>query len=83
MELIRKALSATRPFPLKRETQQLMTKTTVQHKKTPYHTMDDDGTQYTEELYKRISQQNKTDEPVQKLCNALYTCDPHRTGKDL
>ena len=40
--------------------------------------------QQAEELYKRISQQcDVVDGPLQKLCNALYTCDPHRTGKSL
>jgi len=38
--------------------------------------------QQAEELYKKISQQcDVVDGPLQKLCNALYTCDPHRTGK--
>lgn len=86
MELIRKALPgsqlAPRPFPIKRGTHQLMTKTTVQQEGIPHHIMDDDDMrQQAKELFKRISQQSKTDEPLQKLCNALYTCDPHRTGK--
>ena len=37
--------------------------------------------QQTQELLERVSQVSRTDEPLQKLCNALYTCDPHRTGK--
>ena len=41
---------------------------------------NDTGQQQVELLFRRES---KTNEPLQKLCNALYTCDPHRTGKDL
>lgn len=39
--------------------------------------------QQAEELFKMVSEQTKANKPLQKLCNALYTCDPHRTGKDL
>jgi len=38
--------------------------------------------QQAEELYKRMSQQSDVvDGPLQRLRDALYTCDPHKTGK--
>ena len=94
MELIRKALPGLQltltPFSTKRETHQQLTDNeelctkTLHQEAVPLDTMVNDNIrQQAEELLKRISQQRETDEPLQKLCNALYTCDPHRTGKYL
>ena len=80
MELIIEALSGSqatpRSIPIKRENH-LMTNSelhtrTIQQEGIPHDTM----------LFKRMTQHSRTDEPLQKLCNALYTCDPHRTGKN-
>lgn len=89
MELIIQALSRSpetpRSFPIKTENY-LMTNSelhtrTIQQEGIPHDTNTNDNIrQQAEELYKRISQHSRTDEPLQKLCNALYTCDPHRTG---
>ena len=91
MQLILQALSRSqatpRSFPIKTEniplTNSELQKRTVQQEGIPHDTVTNDNVwQQAEELYKRISQRNRTDEPLQKLCNALYTCDPHRTGKE-
>ena len=89
MELIIQALSrAQATFPIKTEnfpmTNSELHTRTVYQEGIPHNTMtnDDNVCQQAEELYKRISQHTRTDEPLQKLCNALYTCDPHRTGKN-
>ena len=91
MELIIKALSGSqvtpRPFPIKRENDlmknsELHTRTT-QQEGIPHDTVTNDVRQQAKELFKRMSSQHsRTDDPLQKLCSALYTCDPHRTGKD-
>ena len=57
--------------------------TAIQQEGISHDTVTNDDTQQqTEELFKRISQQTTTNEPIQKLCNALFTCDPHRTGRN-
>ena len=91
MEFIIKALGSQatpRSFPIKREnysmTDSKLHTRTVQHEGIPHDTMTNDNVrQEVKELFQRMSQQSRTDEPLQKLCKALYTCDPLRTGKDL
>lgn len=91
MELIRKALPgsqlAVKPSLAKTETRQSVTNSglqVVQQQEGIPHdwmTMNDKLRQQAEELFTRVSQQREMDEPLQKLSNALYTCDPHRTGR--
>ena len=92
MELIIKALPrpylTVRPVVTERGTHhsttnhssKLHTNMTQQEDISQHAMAKDTRQQQVEELFKR---ENKADEPLQKLCNALYTCDPHRTGKDL
>ena len=53
----------------------------AQQEETFHGTVTNDTRQQQVELLFR--RESKTNEPLQKLCNALYTCDPHRTGKGL
>lgn len=90
MELIRKALSRFSRSILtdiegthRSTTNTGLHTSTVQQEGITHDRMEsDDILRQAEELAKRVSsQQTKTDDPLVKLCNALCTCDAHKTGK--